>query len=150
MLHHVNETLLRASAQITRDLQPSMHVAYAGHGVVGEYPMHEDGFVARLAALDRGRLEAFVASCDGLVASGLVTQLKDVCLIQDVPIGPGPPTPFRAHAMPCSTGRVQISSQFSRGIDVARNGRSFVTTLRCDGRVPLVIAYTGNQIGSRR
>ena len=148
--HFVDETFIRASLQLAKKHQPEVHVVYMGSTHLGESGFCSSGWVTRLASLDRARFDAFVASCDGLVTNGVVTALKDVCLIQDVPILPEYLPELAcgmAGLIPCTEeGYVHMNAQFPAGIDISQTGRCFAITLQCKGYAPKTITLTGSQI----
>ena len=148
--HPIDETFIRAADQLVRKFEPQMHVDYMGTNYVGGYASNEDGFIARLALLDRELFDAFVAGCHGIVTSGVVKSLKDVCLIQEVPM-PRIPGHTRVSAnttlMPSNIEHfMHMSAQFSKGIDISQTNHSFIITLHAKGYVPRTISLTGAQI----
>jgi hypothetical protein len=150
--HPIDETFVRAADQLAGRFEPYVHVDYMGMNHVGEYAANEDGFIARLALLDRSRFDGFVASCaGGLVTTSVVKSLKDVCKIQDVPMPqiPGYATRVfaRATLMPSKVEHfMHMSAQFSKGIDISQTNRAFVVTLHAKGYTPRIVSLTGAQI----
>ena len=148
--HPIDETFIRAADQLARKFEPQMHVDYMGTNYVGGYASNEDGFIARLALLDLELFDAFVAGCHGIVTSGVVKSLKDVRLIQEVPM-PRTTGHTRVSAnttlMPSKIEHfMHMSAQFSKGIDISQTNRSFIITLHAKGYVPRTISLTGAQI----
>jgi hypothetical protein len=148
--HPIDETFLRATEQLARKYEPQMHVNYMGSNHVGDYAGNEDGFIARLASLDRSRFNAFVASCDGLVVTREVNNLKDVCLVQDVPMLHTTSirvTSAKATMIPSKLENfMHISAQFSKGIDISQTNRGFIITLHAVGYTPRTVSLMGAQI----
>jgi hypothetical protein len=145
--HIVDETFIRAALQLTKKHEPAIHVDYMGSTHLGESSLCSSGWIPRLASLDRARFNAFVASCDGLIKEGVVTSLKGMCLVEDVPILPGDVSNTACGMMTCTEkGDVHMNAEFPGGIDLSQTGRCFVVTLKCKGYAHKIITLTGAQI----
>jgi hypothetical protein len=136
--HDISNAHIEAARRLLHQMKPSMTCTYKDVQQLGEYPLGTVSTIARLAFLDRGRFDAFVANCRMGVNASLVTKIEDLATFEELgnvlstdAFCPGVASAF---LNPCDEdGFVQMSAQFSP-VHIALDNKTIRFHLACSDK----------------